>query len=110
MSLFYTILYACFSFSSLYLALIYVCHINFAIHNTGTCPENIPNSEAWEGNCYFFYITGKTRMEAEGVCYDINANLLSLSSEEEYNFVKSKFQQYGLGHTWLSGRATRPGK
>ena len=77
---------------------------------SGSClnPEGAVTKE-WQGNCYYFYKNAVTKSQADETCYMNDANVVSLNSPEEYDFVKDTADTHGLGIIWLSGTAVKPG-
>eukprot|EP00930_Biecheleria_cincta_P083474 TRINITY_DN73035_c0_g1_i1.p1 TRINITY_DN73035_c0_g1~~TRINITY_DN73035_c0_g1_i1.p1 ORF type:complete len:319 (-),score=61.89 TRINITY_DN73035_c0_g1_i1:233-1189(-) len=56
------------------------------IYNPGACDKGWSQ---WDSFCYKFYLEMKTWFEAEQVCRDSNANLVSVHSRAENRFVNS---------------------
>ncbi|XP_026204869.1 lactose-binding lectin l-2-like [Anabas testudineus] len=66
----------------------------------GNCP---PFWYSFEGRCYKYVSTRTTWAEAELYCVSQRANLVSIHSLEEENFVKSLIMNFDLaqGDTWI---------
>ncbi|XP_053199133.1 lactose-binding lectin l-2-like [Scomber japonicus] len=66
----------------------------------GHCP---PFWFSFNGRCYKYVSTDKTWSEAELHCVSERANLVSIHSQEEQDFVKFliKNSDHAEGHTWI---------
>ncbi|XP_030003830.1 lactose-binding lectin l-2-like [Sphaeramia orbicularis] len=66
----------------------------------GGCPPFWFN---FNGRCYKYVATELTWADAELHCVSQRANLVSIHSLEEHNFVKSLIQNFdhAQGHTWI---------
>lgn len=75
----------------------------------GPCPDADPMRPyrrvvPWGGKCYIFYKIEESRYTADKLCYYEDADLVSLNSEAEYEFVTNETNNFGLGDFWLSGK------
>ncbi|XP_029976704.1 ladderlectin-like [Salarias fasciatus] len=58
---------------------------------------------SFNGRCYRYVATHQTWIDAERHCVSLGANLVSIHSREEQNFVESLIQNFdpAQGHTWI---------
>uniref|UniRef100_A0A672HJ19 C-type lectin domain-containing protein n=1 Tax=Salarias fasciatus TaxID=181472 RepID=A0A672HJ19_SALFA len=58
---------------------------------------------SFNGRCYRYFAADKTWADAELYCVSLGANLVSIHSEEEHNFVKSLTGNFdpAQGWTWI---------
>ncbi|XP_029976939.1 lactose-binding lectin l-2-like [Salarias fasciatus] len=66
----------------------------------GGCPAFWFN---FNGRCFRYFATAKTWAAAERHCVSLGANLVSIHSVQEHNFVKSLIQNFdhAEGRTWI---------
>ncbi|XP_029976922.1 ladderlectin-like [Salarias fasciatus] len=66
----------------------------------GGCPAFWFN---FNGRCFRYFATDRTWAAAERHCVSLGANLVSIHSEEEHNFVNTLIRNFDLteGRTWI---------
>ncbi|XP_052762301.1 low affinity immunoglobulin epsilon Fc receptor-like [Mya arenaria] len=81
--------------------------------NTGNWTEHDMTCECEAGwtkfqtSCYQYFANQSFWDEAKRACEDDNAQLVSITSQEEYNFVHSYIQEANVGAIWIGASDRR---